>query len=381
MSGAIRLPVAQAPPCRSPRKRPAIGAGGAATQRSRGRLASTAPRRPPPGATSGATGQPPPRRQHPGAALVLPGFLFSSRQYTDLLAELRGLGYDAEVVPMAFSDWLPVLAGGSFSWYLDRADAALAALAARSGGRVALVGHSAGGWLARLLMGGEPYQGVRYGRQGLVSSLVTLGTPHNSVEQYPFGRAEEALELPPASGGGAPPPAGATTSSLQFCNHFYPSSSSFPDVRLACVCGDAVRGRPLLRRDGAGSNGGGQSNAASLLAYSKDDWGPDAPAASSSGGAGGSMGGGAGGGGEGSDVSALFAWFAYESYKSGCGRGEVDGDGVTPLEIAFVEGAERLVLPGVWHTRDKAGRRPWYGSGAAVAQWSELLRPLPAAAV
>ena len=26
-------------------------------------------------------------------------------------------------------------------------------------GRVALVGHSAGGWLARILLGGEPYQG------------------------------------------------------------------------------------------------------------------------------------------------------------------------------------------------------------------------------
>lgn len=27
-------------------------------------------------------------------------------------------------------------------------------------GRVALVGHSAGGWLARILLGEEPYQGA-----------------------------------------------------------------------------------------------------------------------------------------------------------------------------------------------------------------------------
>ena len=30
--------------------------------------------------------------------------------------------------------------------------------------------------------------GVRYGRAPLVHSLVTLGTPHQSIEDYPFGR-------------------------------------------------------------------------------------------------------------------------------------------------------------------------------------------------
>jgi hypothetical protein len=37
----------------------------------------------------------------------------------------------AEVMPTSLSDWLPVLAGGSFEWYLQRTDAALAGLYAR----------------------------------------------------------------------------------------------------------------------------------------------------------------------------------------------------------------------------------------------------------
>lgn len=32
--------------------------------------------------------------------------------------------------------------------------------------------------------------GVRYVRSGLVHTLLTLGTPHASIEAYPFGRAQ-----------------------------------------------------------------------------------------------------------------------------------------------------------------------------------------------
>ena len=65
-------------------------------------------------------------------------------------------------------------------------------------------------------------------------------------------------------------------------------------------------------------------------------------------------------------------YWAYVGYKSGCGRGDVDGDGVTPLEIAFLPGARSEVLPGVWHT---PRRRPqiWYGDPEAIDAWSKYL--------
>lgn len=48
-------------------------------------------------------------------------------------------------------------------------------------GRVALIGHSAGGWISRVYLsernyGGRSYHGARY-----VHSLVTLGSPHGSA--------------------------------------------------------------------------------------------------------------------------------------------------------------------------------------------------------
>ena len=56
-----------------------------------------------------------------------------------------------------------MISGGSFEWYLGRADKLLAELFERNG-PVAVIGHSAGGWLARLLLGDVPYQGAHAGR-------------------------------------------------------------------------------------------------------------------------------------------------------------------------------------------------------------------------
>lgn len=64
----------------------------------------------------------------------------------------------AEIVPLTLRDWLPVLAGGSFSFYASAIDAATQRLYAQHG-RVALVGHSAGGWVARLVLGDQPFEG------------------------------------------------------------------------------------------------------------------------------------------------------------------------------------------------------------------------------
>lgn len=100
------------------------------------------------------------------------------------------------------------------------------------------VGVSAGGWLARLALGSVPYNGQVFALSPLVHTLVTLGTPHQSLEAYPFGRAEEAWLIKEEY------PADVVTS-LQFANHHYPDAASLQPTAVACVAGSAVRGEAL----------------------------------------------------------------------------------------------------------------------------------------
>ncbi|XRB18163.1 GPI inositol-deacylase [Pseudoscourfieldia marina] len=53
-------------------------------------------------------------------------------------------------------------------------------------GRVALVGHSAGGWISRVYLSNRAYGGRVYGGSNLVHSLVTLGTPHAPASGVAF---------------------------------------------------------------------------------------------------------------------------------------------------------------------------------------------------
>ena len=62
--------------------------------------------------------------------------------------------------------------------------------------------------------------------------------------------------------------------------------------------------------------------------------------------------------------------------QSGCGRGDVDGDYMTPLCIFSLPGAEELVLPGVWHIPRR--HHVWYGDAPVVNKWLQYL-PVPQA--
>jgi alpha-beta hydrolase superfamily lysophospholipase len=67
----------------------------------------------------------------------------------------------AGIVPIQPVDWGPTLTGGDFVWYLDKAQRAIKEANSRAGGQpVALAAFSAGGFLARLLMGTAPYAGT-----------------------------------------------------------------------------------------------------------------------------------------------------------------------------------------------------------------------------
>ncbi|CAM9384452.1 unnamed protein product [Heterosigma akashiwo] len=62
--------------------------------------------------------------------------------------------------------------------------------------------------------------------------------------------------------------------------------------------------------------------------------------------------------------------YAFGSYAAVCGRGDVTGDGVVPLNSAHLDGAAQLTLPGVFHSINNP---VWYGSEKVVDLW---LRPL-----
>lgn len=130
--------------------------------------------------------------------VILPGFGNDAVDYVEPLGQearvglqacLARRGVPAVVSPVRRVDWLQVFARGlldedfragngtadvAFGWYLDMAKELVEATVVSSGGRVVLLGHSAGGWLARALMQREGRDWVK----AMVRGLVTLGSPH-----------------------------------------------------------------------------------------------------------------------------------------------------------------------------------------------------------
>jgi len=292
-----------------------------------------------------------------GAVLVLPGFLFGSKPYSGLVNSLQQRGYAAAVVPVRSREWWPILLGSDHQWYLRRIDNALKELYNKHGS-VALVGHSAGGWIARILLGEEvPYQGLTFpGRRKKVHSLVTLGTPHASIEAYPLGYIAQKLIIDPESverklknekgGSGGKSEImldSVKGSSLQFANYFYADASYLPGVQVVCIVGDAITGAAPAWRDKRRPNINHNSRERQKMELA-------------------------------AKLSDNDRWFAYEAYKSGCGDGAVAGDGVTPICIAHLPGAENITLPGVWHgPKSKSPERPWYGDELILDKWVQYL--------
>lgn len=91
------------------------------------------------------------------------------------------------------------------------------ALEATGAERVTLLAHSVGGMAARLFLGDQPYLGQIYGGWRLVERLVTLGTPHTSLERW-------------------------TLSLYDFVGCHYPGAF-YPDMRYVSVVGRALQGR------------------------------------------------------------------------------------------------------------------------------------------
>jgi len=178
------------------------------------------------------------------AAVIVPGFLTGASEFKSLAADLTARGIPAIAVPMPAWHWIPCIGGRSMRPMLERIDFAVRHLAAANGnvdavpdfayslldcwddfrhnpggvmevggsadpdhyplviprgffpqaeepkGRVALIGHSAGGWISRLYLSRREYGGRAYGGQDLVHSLLTLGTPHGNAPGDAFRGVE-----------------------------------------------------------------------------------------------------------------------------------------------------------------------------------------------
>ena len=159
---------------------------------------------------------------------------FGNRE-ASLSAALTRRGFDTHVLPMERGDWFNVAwalltwqfwagcctADQGYLWYLRRVEAEVERVRAATGApAVQLVGHSAGGWLARAFLGDDRFGAAR---TGAVRMLVTLGTPH--------------LAPPP----GAPD---MTRGTLTWLNAAFPGAFYAGSLSYTSVVGRAARGDP-----------------------------------------------------------------------------------------------------------------------------------------
>jgi pimeloyl-ACP methyl ester carboxylesterase len=125
-------------------------------------------------------------------------------------------------VPLTRKSWWVTLGGRPVTPILNVLDQTIRqALAQHQATQVNLIGHSAGGWISRIYMGGERYCDHQWNGLPLVKTLITLGTPHTSQERW-------------------------TRSNLDFVNTHYPGAF-YSGVNYVCIAGKSIYGKPSLR--------------------------------------------------------------------------------------------------------------------------------------
>ncbi|CAN1212975.1 alpha/beta fold hydrolase [Tumidithrix helvetica PCC 7403] len=155
--------------------------------------------------------------------IILPGYLAGASDYFAIEQALRSQGHPALVVPLKWWEWLPTVGGRSIAPILEKLDRAVEQVRSEYGvSKVNIIGHSAGGWLARIYLGDQPYYDRIWKARDRVAKLVTLGTPHRSLEPW-------------------------TRRNLGFVNDNYPDAF-YEDVQYICVAGRSVYGEKSLSK-------------------------------------------------------------------------------------------------------------------------------------
>nr|XP_028961301.1 uncharacterized protein LOC103438903 isoform X4 [Malus domestica] len=265
----------------------------------------------------------------------------NSADYQKLEQTLRGYGVSTVVAKVSRIDWLRNAAGlvdpnywrGTLSprpvldWYLKRVDEAVQeAKELSQGGTLSLVGHSAGGWLARLYMEEFGFSDI--------SLLLTLGTPHQPPPKGVSGVIDQTRGL------------------LDYVNKHCSKAVYTPELKYVCIAGRYIQGARLFGNsnetiDSALPIEGVESSSDVALIN-------DATVSTPT-----------------STTTTLRARFVGQGYKQVCGQADVWGDGVVPEASAHLEGALNISFDGVYHSPVGSDDmlRPWYGSPAIVEQW------------
>ncbi|HIK16905.1 MAG TPA: alpha/beta hydrolase [Leptolyngbyaceae cyanobacterium M33_DOE_097] len=157
--------------------------------------------------------------------VILPGYLAGASEYQVMQQTLQSLNHPAVVVPLRWWEWVPTVGGRSVTPILRRLDETVQQVKREFGvDKINLVGHSAGGWLARIYLGEKAYcvhpqdnSDCCWFAKSSVATLVTLGTPHMSQERW-------------------------TLKNLNFVNDTYPGAFYNSDVQYICVAGKAIFG-------------------------------------------------------------------------------------------------------------------------------------------
>lgn len=151
--------------------------------------------------------------------VFLGGYMSSPGDYRGVVGALRRPPYSYKVFVAPITRWHWTI---TRDFDLRRIMAIICrtvdeALSSTGTERLTLIAHSMGGTLARIYLGEEPYLGEVYGGRRYVEHLITLGTPHHSLERW-------------------------TRDSVGFVNRAYPGAY-YPDLRYTSVIGRALRGR------------------------------------------------------------------------------------------------------------------------------------------
>ena len=129
-------------------------------------------------------GRPPAAPAPAPTVVIIGGFLSSPPMYWRMRDRLVARGARAvHIAPIWLPDWVLVAVRGQGPVATRSARTVLAASEAAAGVPLLVVGHSAGGIVARILTAEAPFDGRRFSGAGRIGAVVTLGCPHvNAME-------------------------------------------------------------------------------------------------------------------------------------------------------------------------------------------------------
>ena len=136
-----------------------------------------------------------------GPIVIVGGHMTWPVTYRGLVNTLKEIsGSEVHVVPITPLDWALGRVRGYGQIVFEVASTVDKALLESDSDKVVLVGHSAGGILARVYIGGDPpYGGRRYAGHRRVSHLITLSTPHNVLNNRRLAPIAEVNRLFPGA--------------------------------------------------------------------------------------------------------------------------------------------------------------------------------------